>query len=57
MKKILSQVCKELDALARHVIREELASIDPVMAKELGLLDGRGAGSGSESALQQVLDT
>jgi hypothetical protein len=55
VQKLMSQTCKELDALARQVIREELASIDPVIARELGLLDGRG-GQSHESAMQQMLD-
>lgn len=54
-QKLMSQTCKELDALARQVIREELASIDPVMARELGLLDGRG-GQSHEAAIPQMLD-
>lgn len=36
---MIAQTCKELDGLARHHVREELASIDPLMARELGMID------------------
>lgn len=39
VKKMLMQICKELDGLARGRIREELGSIDPLMARDIGMLD------------------
>ena len=53
-QKLVAQMCKELDALARHVIREELASIDPLMARELGLLDGSSGQVGDEAGAHPV---
>jgi len=52
----MSQTCKELDSLARHVIREELASIDPLMARELGLLDSNGGQTSVEGTTHQIVD-
>lgn len=43
VRKILAQICKELDGLARNLIREELASIDPLMVRDMGGFDGGGS--------------
>lgn len=39
LRKILAQICKEIDGLARQRIREELGSIDPMMARDIQSLD------------------
>jgi len=39
LKKILAQICKEIDGLARQRIREELGSIDPLMARDIQAMD------------------
>lgn len=39
LRKILAQICKEIDGLARQRIREELGSIDPLMARDIQAMD------------------
>jgi hypothetical protein len=58
VKKMLIYIFKELDALARHLVKQELASVDPQMARDLAspsLVQGNGNSlTSTETASEDV---